>query len=810
MFGFNNGLGNALGYNVIGGMSVEDLFKNKSGKLYIVDKNLISSYSNFSAIPTYGETVATLADISKGVVDTGSVSTAKQTTLSKRPIYAVSPKNGRKNILNFSNKLSQSPWSKSSIASQIEIDDENNVNGFECYKLTSLPNTYGNSYVFQNVVYSNTAHKMNYNNGIPSITVSIYTKVLKRGVLTRNFSISLKGLYDGDVSVKFDFNDTANITYISNDPSTTANVVYLDDGWRRLSITKSVDFDNINTYVNYGMLDAVNGDGSQMSISSPQIEYSLLATKYQDVNNYFDIKDDDGYNIEHLIFDGIDDSIVMPVDSSLYGSIGDIIIVGVKKSFIIPYKFDNDITIGPRGIGDNIDDLIEKTGGIVAFGYVTPQLSAEEYQDFFDVMDKRGASGNYDYDKEMQIVDILRKYTGEWDVFWPKIDRLYKDTNFTIKTTGAGETIRGWMGYNGTRIITNIGYNPYLMKLPYGMKIRNFADYSENFDKYQKSSNMGKPPIVFSKYSIDPFNEMKADRIIFDIVGATSNNNHSTMTIPESLVAGKTYTASFWGKSNVKGQNYGVTFAFANILPEPSPMIFTDTWQRFTITGVATASNNSPYLRLRQNINSTKYADVSVFGYQIEEGSVATDYQKKEGRFNCSENGKTDTYAMRMDNSFLRSHSFYTVGPEFSIIGSYSSENVNYKQVIFGNAEFKIFAINDVSSKKTGFTIGSNVIEGLMKPQAFSVTYRAVKRNTQMSYYENGSLIQNLTTTAYTPVLNNYMGFYGAKGNAANNYTDYLRGYGGPIIITKNFVPTDEDLTRIENILQEFSGARNV
>ena len=200
MFGYKKGLGNAIGYSILGGVQVEDFFKDRNGSLYYVDSRLISSNSTFTTKPNYGDTIALMKDSAGGVISDDSSRNAYQNTLSKRPIYATTPRNGRKNILNFSNKLTNSPWFKSSVAATIEIDDENSIDGRECYKLTSLPNTFGNVYIYQNVKYVEGAHKVIDSNGNPYLTLSIFVKIIKSGMLSNNFELRLYGSFDGDIS----------------------------------------------------------------------------------------------------------------------------------------------------------------------------------------------------------------------------------------------------------------------------------------------------------------------------------------------------------------------------------------------------------------------------------------------------------------------------------------------------------------------------------------------------------------------------------------------------------------------------------
>jgi hypothetical protein len=162
---------------------------------------------------------------------------------------------------------------------------------------------------------------------------------------------------------------------------------------------------------------------------------------------------------------------------------------------------------------------------------------------------------------------------------------------------------------------------PHLLLEPSSTNLVTFSnDYTQTFwTKHQ--SGTASTPIVTSNYAISPDGTRNADRVIFNLNQAT-DSSFSQLAASLTTSVGNV-TNSVYIKSNTDS-NYIMNFT--NQTGANNLITVTNEWQRFEVTLNNTGTSSVFRIRLRGTESTSDYADVSIFGAQLEQQSFATSF----------------------------------------------------------------------------------------------------------------------------------------------------------------------------------------
>ena len=286
------------------------------------------------------------------------------------------------------------------------------------------------------------------------------------------------------------------------------------------------------------------------------------------------------------------------------------------------------------------------------------------------------------------------------------------------------------------------GTCPVLLLEPQSTNLVTYSNDISQSSWLKQSGGIGSAPVVTSNYIASPDGSLNASRVIFNINGGTATADLSQIADFVTASIGGV-TNSIWVKSNTTS-NYtmsllGASGSFISI-------VVTNEWQRFEVNTITTGASSSLKLRLRGSESTSDYADVAVWGGQIEEQSFATSTITTEGsvktRFEevCGNAGDANLFDSNEGTMFVDIQKAFK-DTSFGRI-SISDGSTNNRIVIGkqnDNAQFKMFVTTSGTIVAEKFTNTDFDVQN-----KFAISWKL----NDFKFYQNGSLIHSDTLGA--------------------------------------------------------------
>ena len=159
----------------------------------------------------------------------------------------------------------------------------------------------------------------------------------------------------------------------------------------------------------------------------------------------------------------------------------------------------------------------------------------------------------------------------------------------------------------------------------------NLVQYSNDYSGsswVKQGFGTASAPIVTSNFATSPDGTQNADRVIFNINGGIISDDFSQINWVGAILNGDA-SASVYIKSNT---NESYVMSFCTPTGSARQITVTPNWQRFSTFTLGMSQGPTLRIRLRGGAESTSdYADISIYGAQVEQGSYATSYIPTNG-----------------------------------------------------------------------------------------------------------------------------------------------------------------------------------
>ena len=313
-------------------------------------------------------------------------------------------------------------------------------------------------------------------------------------------------------------------------------------------------------------------------------------------------------------------------------------------------------------IGSQVDGMIEVSTHITAQGF---------WDDYYSWAD----STTFDETLAQQLdhIEVENK-----TLFYPSLKTLYTDDKVT-NATAPGDLIKTWAGSNGEWLVAPTGSEPILARMPKGGVVYNMVSFSDDFSKSVTFSdkrgleNAGNdlvplPGVSYKGFIVNLPEPVKAGvqyTVSFDLniirTGYTNGGIFPFQVAPGSGFSG---TAFQNFRTDTYAATNGVGCDAASCLKLGINRIIAHT------TWTATSDHPSPTMHFAFTIvptTNSRLGQINVpvgprKGFtlnrvQVREGAGITMLQKKNGKYDVSERGKTTEYYLNFDGKRMSSES---------------------------------------------------------------------------------------------------------------------------------------------------------